>query len=53
MAGMKRFALIYSSSRMSQISADAAMLLYDPEGRDVVGFHSETAAIEWLSMTNS
>lgn len=51
-AGMKRFALIYSPSRMSQVSADAAMLLYDPDGRDVVGFYSESAAIGWLAIAD-
>jgi len=48
-SGMKKFALIYSPSRFSQISADAAILLYDQEGRDVVGFHSESAAVGWLT----
>jgi hypothetical protein len=51
-SGMKKFALIYSPSRFSQISADAAMLLYDQEGRDVVGFHSESAAVAWLAQSD-
>lgn len=48
-AGMKKFALVYSPSRLSQVSADAAMLLFDPEGRDVVGFFAESVAVSWLA----
>ena len=48
-AGMKKFALIYSPSRFSQLSADAAMLLFDPDGQDVAGFYSENTALTWLA----
>lgn len=52
-AGMKKLALVYSPSRLSQISADAAMLQFDPEGRVVAGFFAETAATSWLTSPDS
>lgn len=51
-AGMRKFALVYSSSRLSQVSADAAMLLYDPDGHEVVGFFAESVATSWLRMSD-
>ncbi|HEY8606641.1 MAG TPA: hypothetical protein VIM12_05945 [Noviherbaspirillum sp.] len=51
-AGMKRFALLYSPSRLSRISADAAMLPADPESRHVRGFDDERLATIWLAMTD-
>lgn len=52
-AGMKKFALVYSPSRLSQVSADAAMHLFDSEGHTVTGFFEENAAVSWLINTNS
>jgi hypothetical protein len=47
-AGMQKFALIQSPARFSQLSANTAMCLFDPEGCDVAGFHSVGAAMTWL-----
>lgn len=52
-AGMRKFALVYSPTRLSQISADAAMLHFDPEGRVVAGFFAETEASSWLANSES
>lgn len=49
-AGMRKFALVYSPGRMSQISADTAMYLFDPDRVDVVGFFSESNATSWLAL---
>lgn len=52
-AGMRKFALVYSPSRLSQISADAAMLRFDPQGRIVAGFFAEAEAFSWLANPES
>lgn len=48
-SGMERFAWVYSPAKFSQISADTAIALIDPEEIGVKVFHDKAAALEWLA----
>ncbi|OWW19692.1 STAS/SEC14 domain-containing protein [Noviherbaspirillum denitrificans] len=48
-AGMERFAWIYSPAKFSQISADTAMVLLDPDELGVKVFHERETALAWLN----
>jgi hypothetical protein len=47
-SGMQRFAWVYSPAKFSQISADTAIALINPEEIGVKVFHDKEAALEWL-----
>lgn len=47
-AGMKSFAHVYGASRLSRISADAALLLLNPSTVDVKAFDDIQSAKDWL-----
>jgi hypothetical protein len=47
-AGMKSFAHVYGTSRLSRISADAALLLLNPSTVDVKAFDDIQTAKDWL-----
>jgi hypothetical protein len=46
--GMQRFAWVYSPAKFSQISADTAMALLDPDELGVQVFHEKADALNWL-----
>lgn len=48
-SGMQRFAWIYSPAKFSQISADTAIVLLEPEEIGVKVFHDKAAALAWLT----
>lgn len=47
-AGMTSFAHVYGTSRLSRISADAALLLLTPSTADIKAFDDIQAAKNWL-----
>jgi hypothetical protein len=47
--GMQRFAWIYSPAKFSQISADTAMALLDPDEFGVKVFREKAEALAWLA----
>jgi hypothetical protein len=47
-SGMRRFAWVYSPAKFSQISADTAMALLDPDEFGVRVFHEKAVALDWL-----
>lgn len=47
-SGMRRFAWVYSPAKFSQISADTAMALLDPDESGVRIFHEKAVALDWL-----
>lgn len=47
--GMERFAWVYSPAKFSQISADSAIALLDPEAFGVKVFHDKAGALDWLT----
>ena len=48
-SGMERFAWVYSPAKFSQISADSAMALLDPDKLGVRVFHDKAEALGWLA----
>lgn len=48
-SGMQRFAWVYSPAKFSQISADTALALLDPDEFAVKVFHEKDEALVWLS----
>ena len=51
-SGMQRFAWVYSPAKFSQISADTALALLDPDAFGVKVFHDAAAALDWLAHRN-
>lgn len=47
-AGLKGFAWVYSSSRLSQISTDETLSLIDSEHYGIAIFHNKAQAANWL-----
>jgi len=47
-AGMERFAWVYSPTKFSQISADTAIALMNPDAYGIQIFHGRKDALDWL-----
>jgi hypothetical protein len=49
-AGMRRAAHVYARNKLAKLSAEGAMLLFDPEDAHVKFFGTVDAAVEWLRL---